>query len=46
MLEVFYNSRQNIIDLLNDNSIIRSEAIHAAKQNESNKKTKEQDLKC
>ena len=34
-----YNSRQKTIDLLNDNSIIRSEAIYKAKQNEANKKT-------
>ena len=32
-----YNSRQKIIDLLNDNSRIRSEAIYKSKQ-------KEQDL--
>ena len=35
-----YNSRQKIIDLLNDNSRIRSEAIY-----EANKKPQEQDLK-
>ena len=36
-----YNSRQKIIDLLNDNSKIRSESIYKSKQNE----TKEQDLR-
>ena len=35
-----YDSRQKIIDLLNDNLRIRSEAIYKA-----NKKTQEQDLK-
>ena len=30
-----YNSRQKIIDLLNDNSRIRSEAINKSKQNET-----------
>ena len=30
-----YNSRQKIIDLLNDNSRIRSEAIYKSKQNET-----------
>ena len=35
-----YNSRQKIVDLLNDNSRIRSEPIYKAKQNEANKKTK------
>ena len=30
-----YNSRQKIIDLLNDNSKIRSESIYKSKQNES-----------
>ena len=35
-----YNSRQKIIDLLNDNSRITSEAIY-----EANKKLQEQDLK-
>ena len=30
-----YNSRQKIIDLLNDNSKIRSEAIYKSKQNET-----------
>ena len=30
-----YDSRQNIIDLLNDNSKIRSEAIYKIKQNET-----------
>ena len=34
-----YNSRQKIVDLLNDNSRIRSEPIYKAKQNEANKKT-------
>ena len=30
-----HNSRQKIIDLLNDNSITRSEAIYKSKQNET-----------
>ena len=30
-----YNSRQKIIDLLNDNAKIRSEAIYKSKQNET-----------
>ena len=30
-----YNSRQKIIDLLNDNSRIRSKAIYKSKQNET-----------
>ena len=30
-----YNSRQKIIDLLNDNSRIRSESIYKSKQNET-----------
>ena len=30
-----YNSRQKIIDLLNDNSRIRSEAIYKSKQNKT-----------
>ena len=30
-----YNSRQKVIDLLNDNSRIRSEAIYKSKQNET-----------
>ena len=30
-----YDSRQKIINLLNDNSKIRSEAIHKSKQNET-----------
>ena len=34
-----YNSRQKMIDLLNDNSRVRSEAIYKAKQNDANKKT-------
>ena len=33
-----YNSRQKIINLLNDNSIIRSESIYKSKQNETNGK--------
>ena len=37
----FYNSRQKIIDLPNDNSKIRSEALHETKQDE----TKETGLK-
>ena len=40
-----YNLRQRIIDLLNDNSRIRVEAIYKAKQNEANKKPQRQDLK-
>ena len=32
-----YNSRQKIIDLLNDNSKIRSESIYKSKQNEKNR---------
>ena len=30
-----YNSRQKMIDLLNDNSRVRSEAIYKAKQNDA-----------
>ena len=30
-----YNAKQKIIDLLNDNSRIRSEAIYKSKQNET-----------
>ena len=30
-----YNSRQKIIDLLNNNSRIRSESIYKSKQNET-----------
>ena len=30
-----YNSRQKIIDLLNDNAKIRSEALYKSKQNET-----------
>ena len=40
-----YNSRQNIVDLLKDNSRIRSEIIYNAKQNEANKKNKGKRLK-
>ena len=40
-----YNSRQKMIDLLNDNSRVRSEAIYKAKKNDANKKLHEQDLK-
>ena len=35
MLKNFYDSRQQIIDLLNDNSKIGSEAIYKSKQNET-----------
>ena len=44
-VESLYNLRQRIIDLLNDNSRIRFEAIYKAKQNEANKKPQRQDLK-
>ena len=40
-----YNSRQKIIDLLNDNSRVRSEVIYKAKQNEANKKSTKTGLK-
>ena len=40
-----YNSRQKMIDLLNDNSRVRSEAIYKAKKNDANKTLHEQDLK-
>ena len=40
-----YNSRQKIIDLLNDNSRVRSAAIYKAKQNEANKKSAKTGLK-
>ena len=40
-----YNLRQKIVDLLNDNSIIKSEAIYKAKQNKANKKTTGKGLK-
>ena len=33
-----YNSRQKIIDLLNDNAKIRSEALYKSKQNETKEK--------
>ena len=35
----FYDSRQKVVDLLNGNSRIWSEAIHKAKKNEGKKKT-------
>ena len=37
-VEYLYNLRQKIIDLLNDNSKIRSEAIYKSKQNETGRK--------
>ena len=40
-----YNWRQKIIDLLNDNSRVRSAAIYKAKQNEANKKSAKTGLK-
>ena len=37
-----YDSRQQITDLLNDNSRIRSKAIYETKQNETKKEEREQ----